>query len=125
MRRLVAAWFVLASLSACGGQAAPSRVAGVLRQVGGPAPGFDRPTAGTLTVYPDAGEGEGWLIVELTGVEPLARAGTSSTGEFRIDLPPGTYLLAAVFVQGYPCLAQRVEIKAGQYTAVTVTCPIE
>jgi len=76
-------------------------------------------------VYPDAGEGEGWLIVELTGVEPLARAGTSSTGEFRIDLPPGTYLLAAVFVQGYPCLAQRVEIKAGQYTAVTVTCPIE
>jgi hypothetical protein len=125
VRRLVAAWFVFALLAACGGQAAPSGVEGVLRQVGGPAPGFDRATAGTVTVYPDTGEGDGSLIVELTGVEPVARGGASSTGEFRIDLPAGTYLLAAVFVQGYPCLAQRVEVKAGQYTAVTVTCPIE
>ena len=125
-RMLVAETLALAVVvAACGGEAAPSGVEGVLHQVGGPAPGFDRPTAGTVTVYPDTGEGEGQLIVELTGGEPVARFGTDSTGEFRIDLPPGTYLLTAVFVQGYPCSAQRVEVEAGQYPDITVTCPIE
>ena len=123
-RALTAAAAVVLALAACGGEAGPSGVEGVLRRVGGPAPGVDRPTAGTVTVYPDAGEGDGQLIVELTGVEPVARFGTDSTGEFRVDVPPGTYLLTAVFVQGYPCLAQRVEVEAGQYPDITITCPI-
>jgi hypothetical protein len=125
MRRLVGALVALALLAGCSGKAAPSGIEGVLRQVGGPAPGFDRPTAGTVMVYPDAGEGDGWLIVELPGVEPVAKSGVDSTGEFHLDLPSGAYLLTAVFVGGYPCGAQRVEVKAGRYTEATVTCPIE
>ena len=76
-------------------------------------------------MYPDTGEGDGWLIVELPGVEPVARLGVDSTGEFHMDLPSGAYLLTAVFVGGYPCGAQRVEVEAGRYTEVIVTCPIE
>jgi hypothetical protein len=125
VRRTLTAAAVVLALAACGGETGPSGVEGVLRQIGGPAPGFDRPTAGTVTVYPDTGEGDGQLIVELIGVEPVARFGTDSTGEFRIDLPPGTYLLTAVFVQGHPCSAQRVEVEVGQYPVITVTCPIE
>lgn len=124
-RTLTAAAAVVLALAACSREAGPTGVEGVLRQVGGPAPGFDRPTAGTVTLYPDTGEGAGQLIVELTRVEPVARLGTASTGEFRIGVPPGTYLLTAVFVQGYPCLAQRLEVEVGQYLRITVTCPIE
>ena len=124
-RTLTAAAALVLTLAACSREAGPAGVEGVLRQVGGPAPGVDRPTAGAVTLYPDTGEGDGQLIVELTGVEPVARFETGSAGEFRIDVPPGTYLLTAVFVQGYPCLAQRLEVEVGQYLRITVTCPIE
>lgn len=128
-RTLTAAAALVLALAACGGEAGPSGVEGVLRQVGGPAPGSDRPTAGTVTLHPDNREGDGQLIVELPGVEPIARFGTDSTGEFQIDVSPDTCLLTAlltaVFVQGYPCLAQRVKVETGQYLDITVTCPIE
>ncbi len=125
MRPVVGALVALALLTACSGKAAPSGVEGMLRQVGGPAPGFDWPTAGTVTVYPDTGEGDGWLIVELPGIEPVAKLGVDATGEFHLDLPSGAYLLTAVLVGGFPCGAQRVEVEVGQYTEVTVTCPAE
>ena len=87
MRRLVGASVVLALFAACSGKAASSGS-------GGAAPGRgsgtgSTPTAGTVTVYPDTGEGDGWLIVELPGVEPVAKLGVDSTGEFHLDLPSG------------------------------------
>ncbi len=125
MRWLVAALVALVLLAACGGEAAPSGVVGVLEMVGGPAPGFTWPTAGTLWAYPDTVESEGFLLGELPGVEPLAKFGANSSGEFSGDLPPGTYLLTAVASQGISCMAQRIQVKAGQYTRVTVACPVE
>jgi len=75
--------------------------------------------------YPDTGEGEGLLVVELPGVEPLAKFGADSGGDFSGDLPPGDYLLTAVRVHGYPCHSKRIQVRAGQYTRVTLSCPIE
>jgi hypothetical protein len=123
MRRLVGTSVALVVLVACSGHAAPSGVAGALEIVGGPAPGFTWRTAGTVWVYPDTGESEGLLIAELPSAEPLAKFGAGSSGEFSGDLPPGTYLLTAVRSQGYPCVAQRIQVKVGQYTRVTVDCP--
>jgi hypothetical protein len=57
VRRTLTAAAVVLALAACGGETGPSGVEGVLRQAGGPAPGFDRPIAETLAANPDTGGG--------------------------------------------------------------------
>jgi hypothetical protein len=60
-------------------------VTGTLQLVGGPAPGTASPAAGEVYAFTSAG---------LTG-KPTARVKTGSDGSFSLNLPPGTYYLAA------------------------------
>ena len=73
---------------------------------------------------PARAEGEGTLLSQPVGVEPIAELAVDSTGEFRISLPPGTYLLAAQMVGGYAWWTQWVEVNPGGYTPITITCYI-
>ena len=59
-------------------------VSGVIRLVGGPAPGSDHAVAGTVSVY--RGDVSG---------RPMASVHSDAHGSFVISLPPGTYALAA------------------------------
>jgi hypothetical protein len=126
MRRiLVAGTLALAVVvAACGGNDDPSGVDGLLRVIGGPYPGLDQATAGTVSVYPATAEGEGPLLNQPVGVESIAELAVDSTGEFRISLPPGTYLLAARMVGGRAWETQWVEVNPGGYTPITITCYI-
>lgn len=109
-------------LAACGGNDNPSGIDGLLWVTGGRR--LDQPTAGTVTVYPATAEDEGPLLNQPVGVEPIAELAVDSTGEFRISLPPGMYLLAADMVGGHACEAQGVEVNPRRYAAITVTCYI-
>jgi hypothetical protein len=60
-------------------------VTGTLRLAGGPAPGTDRATTGEVYAFPSP---------SLTG-EPQVRAKTANDGSFRLNVPAGTYYLAA------------------------------
>jgi len=60
-------------------------VIGTLRLAGGPAPGTDRATTGEVYAFPSP---------SLTG-EPQVRAKTANDGSFRLNVPTGTYYLAA------------------------------
>ena len=111
-------------LAACGGNDNPSGVEGVLWVVGGPYPGLDQATAGTVSVYPAMADGEVPLVSQPPGAETIAEAAVDSTGEFLISLPPGMYLLAADMVGGHACEAQGVEVNPGRYAAITITCYI-
>ena len=124
-RMLVAGTLALAVVvAACGGNDDPSGIDGLLWVVGGRYPGLDQPTAGKVSVYPATAEGEGTLLSQPVGVEPIAELAVGSTGEFRISLPPGTYLLAAQMVGGYAWWTQWVEVNPGGYTPITITCYI-
>ena len=107
------------AVAACGGSQAPSGIDGLLQVTGAPYPGLAQPSAGTVVVYP--AEGEGSLGNQPIGVEPFAELAVDMTGEFRIGLPPGTYMLAAQVVGGYAWLMQPVEVNAGEYTPITIT----
>jgi hypothetical protein len=132
-RMLVAGTLALAVVvAACGGNEVPSGIDGLLWVTGGRGPGLDQPTAGTVSVYPATAEGEEPLLNQPVGVEPIAELAVDSTGEFRISLPPGTYLLAAQMVGGYTWWTvggytwwtQWVEVNPGGYTPITITCYI-
>jgi hypothetical protein len=124
-RMLVAGALALAVMvAACGGNDDPSGIDGLLRVSGGLFPGLDQPTAGTVSVYPATAEGEEPLLNQPVGVEPIAELAVDSTGEFRISLPPGTYLVAAQMGGGYAWWTQWVEVDPGGYTPITITCYI-
>jgi hypothetical protein len=101
---------------ACGGEPDSSGIDGLLRVSGG------RSTAGTVSVYPATAEDEGSLLGQPIGVEPIAELAVDSAGEFRISLPPGTYMLAAQTVSSGAWQMQSVEVSPGEYTPVTITC---
>ena len=124
MRRILVAGTLalVVVVAACGGNDEPSGVDGLLRVIGSAYPGLDQPTAGTVLVYPARAEGEAPLVNQPVGVEPFAELAVDATGEFRISLPPGTYLLAAQMVGGYAWSMQRVEVNPGKYTPITITC---
>ena len=124
MRRMLVAGPValMVAVAACGGSHEPSGVDGLLQVIGAAYPGLDRATAGTVLVYPATAEGEGPLGNQPIGLEPFAELAVDLTGEFRISLPPGTYLLAAQVVDGHAWSTQRVEVKPGEYTPITITC---
>jgi hypothetical protein len=119
-RTLVAGTLALVVVVACSGSDEPSGVDGRLRVIGSAYPGVDHATAGTVLVYP--AEDEFPVVNQPVGVEPFAELGVDATGEFRISLPPGTYMLAARTVSGYAWSMQRVEVNPGEYTPMTITC---
>ena len=120
---LVAGTLALAVVvAACGGNDELSGVEGRLRVIGNAYPGVDQATAGTVVVYPAAAEDEAPLVSQPIGVEPIAEVAVDSTGEFRVSLPPGTYLLAAQVVGGYAWSTQPVDVNPGEYTDVIITC---
>jgi hypothetical protein len=122
-RRLVTGTVALAVLvAACGGHNEPSGVDGQLRVIGAAYPGVYQATAGTVLVYPATAEGEWPVVNQPLGVEPFAELAVDATGEFRISLAPGTYMLAAQVVGGYSWTMQRVEIDPGEFTPITITC---
>ncbi len=116
MRWLVAALVALVLLAACGGEAAPSGVVGVLEMVGGPAPGFTWPTAGTLWAYPDTVESEGWDIdyyqtclyrVSRTPEEARAQYGEAPINEIYMEMDPER-MCKMIRATKKPCLAFKV-----------------
>lgn len=125
MRRVaVAAALALTVLqTACGGTA-PSGIQGLLWLVGGRPPGLNQPTSGTVSVYPAPGEGEASLDDLAIAVSATAEIGVDPTGEFRVRLSPGVYIVTADMVGGHACEPQRVEVRAGRYTEVTIICSI-
>jgi hypothetical protein len=64
------------------------------------------------------------------GAEVTARQGdtvagtarTDATGEFRMDLAPGTYDVTATSPDVTSCDAQRVEVREGLYSPVRIDC---
>jgi len=117
-RTLVAGTLALAvAVVACGGEHDSSGIDGLLRVSGA------RPTAGTVSVYRATAENEGSLLGHPIGVGPIAELAVDSAGEFRISLPPGTYLLVAQTVISAALQMQSVEVNPGEYTPVTITCP--
>ncbi|MEX1208539.1 MAG: hypothetical protein WD652_01090 [Acidimicrobiia bacterium] len=124
-RMLVAGSLALAVVvAACGGNGDPSGIDGLLWVTGGRYPGLDQATAGTVKVFPVTAEGDESLINQLVRVEPIAALAVDSTGEFRITMPPGRYLLAAQMVGGHACETPWVEVNSGGYTSITITCHI-
>ena len=109
-------------VAACVGNDEPSGVDGLLRVIGSAYPGVDQPTAGTVLVYPATAEREFPVVNQPVGVEPFAELAVDATGEFRINLPPGTYMLAARTVSGHAWSMQLVEVNPGEYTPMTITC---
>lgn len=110
--------------NACGGEDGPSRVEGVLWVVGGRYPGVNRPTAGTVWVYPETTDGSVPPEGRPLGVAPIVESSVDATGQFVTHLPPGTYLLAADMAGGHACEAQVVEVSEGRCSPVTITCSI-
>jgi hypothetical protein len=107
---------------ACGGSSEPSGVDGRLRVIGSAYPGVDQATAGTVLVYPATADDVLPVVNQPVGVEPFAELAVDATGEFRINLPPGTHMLAARSVSGQAWSMQRVEVNPGEYTSITITC---
>jgi hypothetical protein len=129
MRRiLVVGTVALAvAVAACGGDAEASGVDGRLQVIGSAYPGVNQATAGTVVVYPAGAElvypaGAESPPVPPLGLDPFAELAVDATGEFRISLAPGTYLLAAKAVGGYVWATQLVEVNPGQFTSITITC---
>ena len=122
-RMLVAGTLALAVVVvACSGSDEPSGVDGRLRVIGSAYPGVDQATAGTVLVYPAPAEDVLPVVNQPVGVEPFAELAVDATGEFRISLPPGTYMLAARTVSGYAWSMQLVEVNPGEHTPITITC---
>jgi hypothetical protein len=72
------------SSQGCSGDNCPAKlikVTGVLREIGGPPPGIDKPLAGEIVVHKGASS---------TGPE-VGRVSADSTGRFVVRVPPGTY----------------------------------
>jgi hypothetical protein len=99
-------------------------VVGVLRLVGGPAPGTSQAVAGRVYAYRDAA---------LRG-KPAAVSKADSDGGFKLILGPGTYYLAATSPQFRidpepatpPCHGERpAVVRAGDTTHVDVACPMK
>lgn len=67
------------ALGSCGGAPDRGRVVGTLRVLGGPAPGDNRGIAGTVTLTDSKGR--------------RFDATASSTGEFSVQVPAGTYTI--------------------------------
>lgn len=86
---------VLLASAGCSSSTSPARastapvdgdtVTGTLRLTGGPRPGTDRATTGEVYAFPSP---------SLTG-QPQLKAKTADDGSFRLNLPLGTYYLAA------------------------------
>jgi hypothetical protein len=96
---------------------APSTpVTGTFREVGGPAPGIDRPLAGEILVYEGASS---------RGTQVNA-AHSDASGRFRLVLGPGTFF----FVGRSPSVAGALCTSDGPVTlstaprSVAVTCSI-
>jgi hypothetical protein len=100
---------------ACGGEHDSSGIDGLLRASGGCSP------TGTVLVYPEPVGDEGSLLGQPIRVEPIAAVTVDSAGEFRISLPPGTYLLSAETVSS-GSWAQRVEVETGKHASATISC---
>jgi hypothetical protein len=125
MRRVAVAGALALTVlqTACGG-ADPSGIQGLLWLVGGRPPGLNQPTRGSVTVYPVTGEGEVSLDDLAIAVGAIAEIEVEASGEFRVRLSPGVYIVTARMVGGHACQSQRVEVGAGRYTEVTIVCSI-
>jgi hypothetical protein len=78
-------------------------------------PCADQPAAGVTVTVSDQLPGEAYAA----GKE-VARGTTDSHGEFRIDVPPGEYVVTAE--AGMSCELMDVRVAAGEYAAVEVPC---
>ncbi len=128
-------WLCHAACCSCGGLGTHGSADGVRGHcpVGDPGPavagrgrppGLNQPTSGTVSVYPAPGEGEASLDDLAIAVSATAEIGVDPTGEFRVRLSPGVYIVTADMVGGHACEPQRVEVRAGRYTEVTIICSI-
>jgi hypothetical protein len=88
-------------------------ISGRLREVGGPAPGLDRSVPGTISIEGDS----------------TAVGASTSTGEFSVQVPVGTYTVTGtsplVNDGREKCVvSDPVIVESGRTTKVTVICPI-
>lgn len=99
-------------------------VTGMLRLVGGPAPGIDEPASGVVYAFTSS---------SLSGTQ-IAKAKTGSDGSFHLNLPPGTYYLAGTSPSFSidsppstpPCRADGpVVVSEGSISQVDVACPMK
>jgi hypothetical protein len=89
------------------------RISGTLREIGGPRPGLDRSVPGTISIEGDS----------------TAVAASTSTGEFSVRVPVGTYNVTGtsplVNEGREKCVvSDPVIVENGRTTRVTVVCPI-
>jgi hypothetical protein len=126
----------VALLASCGGRSSPKprqstaptgegTVTGILHLSGGPAPGSDSAAVGEVYAFTSA---------MLTG-RPRIRAKTGSDGSFSLNLPAGTYYLAATSPSFSidppppatpPCRGDRPAVVSGGRTSrVDVVCQMK
>jgi hypothetical protein len=109
----------LAALPACGASTPPSPspspspesgVRGVAKSAGGPS------VDGTTSVWPSSNV---TVVAHRGAVDGpvVAQAFADHDGEFRIDLPPGTYTLVQAEVASQP---KTVTVHAGEYVRITL-----
>jgi hypothetical protein len=99
-------------------------VTGTLRLAGGPPPGIDRATTGEVYAFPSPG---------LTG-QPQVKAETADDGSFHLNVPAGTYYLAATSPDFSidpppatpPCRADKpAVVSRGGTSRVDVVCQLK